>query len=763
MKHYTEFNLKAEDFSLRKDRKRGLVSDDVFTFDTEATSYFINPINGNITETFDANLDDDWRKRKTGNKKCGSFYNDYEKAGVCYIWMFQVKEEVYYGRYLNELPVFIEALSEAMNHAYFTVFVQNLPYDWQYLINVIDFDEVFARQARKPMYAISKAHRVMFRDAYILNMMSLENVGKKFNLAHAKKSGELDYNLARLPCTPLTAQELEYCEYDCKCLADYIAMKAEQYGNIWKIPLTQTGEVRNIIKEEIVDASKARSSFFALKNWKSKMEKMAENDINRYRVLLSAYAGGYVHANALHTSRIIKNVWSYDFASSYPSVMITEKYPCTRFVREDPSIDNLDYDRKCYILHLVFDCENAGSSSFLSVSKCTDIHDRFNTIEDNGRISIGRGIEVYLTDCDWQIAQRAYKIENLKVLEVFSARKEYLPKPILRSIEKLYKNKSDYKARVKNWGKIEETRELTPDEKSAKTLDEATLQFNKQCLNGIYGACVMKSVTDPVEYDYTRDDSGWVPYDCPDNMTLEEWATLCEIDAQNILTDSNSRLLFNFGWGVWVSAYARRNLWEAVLEIGDGTVYCDTDSIKGLPEKAEEAAAFVRGYNDRVDEKVRKSCEANGLDVETLLGIGRFDYEGTYDRFVTLGSKKYAYEKHGRLEITVSGVDKRRAVYDATEHAEKLDRLTSLKEFKNGKCWGAQTSGRLIRYYIDNQQPRTFVDYLGNSEVIDQKHAVCLQPSSYVLGVTDDYAALFAGIQEEYGRIHTATGLHVDY
>lgn len=89
--------------------------------------------------------------------------------------MMQVLDEVYYGRQLDELKVFLGIIHKVLGETtQWRVYVQNFPYDWQYCINVINFDEVFAREPRKPMFAISHEFSVEFRDAYVLNMMSLE-------------------------------------------------------------------------------------------------------------------------------------------------------------------------------------------------------------------------------------------------------------------------------------------------------------------------------------------------------------------------------------------------------------------------------------------------------------------------------------------------------------------------------------------------------------------------------------------------------------
>ena len=128
--------------------------------------------------------------------------------------------------------------------------------------------------------------------------------------------------------------------------------------------------------------------------------------------------------------------------------------------------------------------------------------------------------------------------------------------------------------------------------------------------------------------------------------------------------------------------------------------------------------------------------------------MGHFDYEGRYEDFITWGAKKYAVTKDGELEITVSGVNKKKAVWNKKREQKegienKYDAIESIDEFKISKVWGYHTSGRLIRYYCDAQEPETLIDYLGNTQTINQKHATVLQPTSYRLDGKgqDDYTS----------------------
>ena len=59
---------------------------------------------------------------------------------------------------------------------------------------------------------------------------------------------------------------------------------------------------------------------------------------------------------------------------------------------------------------------------------------------------------------------------------------------------------------------------------------------------------------------------------------------------------SRKRFLF-YPWGVFCTAYARRNLWAGILEFGDDYIYSDTDSIKCL--NIDKHMDYVNKYNEQ--------------------------------------------------------------------------------------------------------------------------------------------------------------------
>ena len=92
-----------------------------------------------------------------------------------------------------------------------------------------------------------------------------------------------------------------------------------------------------------------------------------------------------------------------------------------------------------------------------------------------------------------------------------------------------------------------------------------------------------------------------------------EWKTE-KPDAQHDLDKYNKsrrRFLF-YPWGVWCTAYARRNLFYGICEFAGDYIYADTDSIFCTNIEAHED--FINRYNELCEKKLRKMCEHYGLD-----------------------------------------------------------------------------------------------------------------------------------------------------
>ena len=216
--------------------------------------------------------------------------------------------------------------------------------------------------------------------------------------------------------------------------------------------------------------------------------------------------------------------------------------------------------------------------------------------------------------------------------------------------------------------------------------------------------------------------------------------------------NSPKRFLF-YPWGVFITAYARSNLWSGILEFGDDYVYSDTDSVKVM--NLNKHLNYVYKYNKLCEIKLRQMCKYHNLNYEDILlpktikgevkPIGIWDYEGHFDTFKTLGAKRYLIQIGDELEMTVSGVNKKIAVPYLIEKYGKENIFTI---FSKGLHIPEGKTGKLTHCYIDYLQTGTFTDYLGNSyNFTNEPPGVYLEGSSYDFDITQEYLDYLKGVQ----------------
>src|SRR5699024_4256862 len=176
--------------------------------------------------------------------------------------------------------------------------------------------------------------------------------------------------------------------------------------------------------------------------------------------------------------------------------------------------------------------------SYLSESKCYDVR---GGLINNGRIVEAESLKTTITEVDLDIIKGCYSWSGLGVANVYAAPKGYLPKSIVKSVLELYQDKTELK------------------DVEGK---EVEYMLSKGMLNSIYGMSVTNIVRDDIEY---TDD--WEVHEANVEEKIQEY------------NEKITRFLF-YPWGVWVTAYARRNLWTGIFAFGVDYIYSDTDSIK---------------------------------------------------------------------------------------------------------------------------------------------------------------------------------------
>lgn len=631
-----------------------------------------------------------------------SYYNN-DKVTCVYLWCFNINGEVIQGRTIEEFKQHIDIISKENQLSIYKrllIYVHNLAFEFQFIRKYFDWYHVFATDDRKPIKAVT-IKGIEFRDSLILSGYSLANVAK-ICLNKTIEKEDYDYNLIRHSQTPLTQSELHYNIRDTEIVNEYIKQQIEQYGDITKIPLTNTGRVRRYMRDFCLHTSKCHA-----KEGQSKYGKLMQNSpltIELYNMLKQAFQGGFTHANANYTNEVLDNISSCDISSSYPFALISEKYPSGEWVEVSNKQELKDL-LNTEDIALLFELEFKEIQSkimhemYLSSSKCTCE----NVIENNGRVYYASSCKTVVTDVDFKIIEKCYKWKTLKVGRCYKSYKSYLPTKFVKGILELYQDKT-----------------------TLKGVEGAEVEYlnKKGMLNSIYGMCVTDIVRDNISY----------------NDTWE--LTVANPEEQLKKYNFDKKRFTCYQWGVWCTAYARRNLWVMILNLKDDYVYSDTDSVKF--KNFDKYNKLFEIYNKKVYNKLINVCRYHKISFDMVSPqdikgkehlIGIYEYEDTYKHFKTLGAKRYMYtDKNNESHITIAGLSKQRGRDYIKENGQY--------EFFNNQMYiPANATGKQTHTYIDEERIFEVIDYLGNRATEKCLSGVHLEECEFTLSISKQYSS----------------------
>ena len=678
-------------------------------------------IDNHIYKSIDEILDDQIpfitsnKKIKYANVPCSidiessSFYENGEKRGVMYAFVIGINGKCYIGRTYEELWMSLDRIVDyyqLSDKKRMIFYIHNLSFEFQWFRKWRNWSKIFAKQERELLYALDDKG-IEFRCSLQLSGYSLANVGKNLTKYKVEKMvGDLDYKLIRHSETPLSDKELKYILNDALVVMAYIQEEIENhYNNITLLELTKTGKVRKYVRKICLygEKKRMRNKYYRYHNI---MKRLPITSVNEYEQLKRAFQGGFTHADSLRVDKTINNVHSFDFTSSYPAVMVMEKYPMEQGeLVEIKSKEEFERNIKlyCCIFDAVF--ENIESTFQyehpISISKCYRIE---KYISDNGRLVQADKIMITLTEIDYQIIRKFYRWDKFRIKNFRRYRKQYLPRDFVLSILNLYQKKT-----------------------TLKGVEDSIVEYNnsKEMLNSCYGMCVSDILCDKIEYNSNL----WEKV--PPNQ--EE-----EIQKYN---EKKNRFLC-YQWGVWVTAYARRNLFTAIYELKEDYIYSDTDSVKFV--NLEKHLEYFKRYNHGVHMKLEKAMEHHNIDIEltrpkTIKGntkvIGEWDYEECFEKFKTLGAKRYMIKDDKGYSLTVSGVNKYYAIpYLYQKYGDHI-----MDEFKDGLYIPPQFTGKNIHTYIDDETVGVITDYHGQELDYYEKSSIHLEESGYELSLSKEF------------------------
>lgn len=605
-----------------------------------------------------------------------------------YHWQACVDGIVCFGRTLEDYEYFMDQLCVHLDtrvNNRLVIYSHNLGYEFQFIKRMHVWTDVFAR-SKKAVIRACTSKGLEFRCSYLLSNESLEKfcqhqgatfVKVKNEIVDENEGYEYDYSKFRTPCTPMTDEELSYCYNDVYGLWECINSLLRE-DTLDSIPLTSTGYVRRDVRNAVMS------------NKYSRYVKSLALTPELYTMCKEAFRGGDVHANYLCVGEVHKSIDSFDYKSSYPAVMLMEQFPSTPFIKLSES-HLQEYLHKG--LALLFHVKLFGVTikdhmdmPYISVSKALEKSPDY--INDNGRILECSMLSLCITEIDYHIIHDVYSIEYEEITDLYGCEKGYLPTGIREQTLEYFRRKT--------------LLDGEPD-------SEYEYMKSKNRLNSIFGMMCTDITNDEYVFNGTEFEK-----EKPD-LT----------DA--IATHYNSRKLFlAYQWGIWVTAYARLALHRARKLMDNETIYQDTDSIK-LPS----------GYKDRVEEfnaEIMRKIKSSPIQpcAPTRDGkmkyMGLLEYEGTYDLFITWGSKKYAVKKDGKVSITVAGLSK-------SKGREKLEK-DGFHCFRRG--WRVEPSGNMVAYY--NEEPLRLVTEGGDTFTVGSSCAMF--DTAYTLDITDEYSSL---------------------
>ena len=684
----------------------------------------------NITCAFDIETSTVYTKDDIGELKPHSFM---------YVWQFQYGE-LYtvlgrtwseFARLLRHLKIqqakWMQKQRTKTNRPLFVVFVHNLAYEWQFLQGVFKFenDDCFFRDVRKPIYC-RLFNVVEFRCSYLHSNMSLAKFGENMGATVRKLDGsEFDYSKVRYPWTKLTDYEIAYCINDVKTLVEALNIEMHRDGDtLVTLPLTSTGYVRRDLKEAV------RPLYWSLR--------MLNPSLDCYNLLRRCFRGGDTHANRYRVGEIQGAGGSLDIESSYPFTLATDNYPMGAFWKLEDSPDMMDRILKLiragnaviadYHIKGLKLKDPKNPMPYLPISK-THPH---GYQEDNGRLLACDMCVAALTEVDLMIVLDEYDYYTISAYNVWTAIKGPLPKAARDVVIDYYRKKTQLK---KVPGK------------------EYEYMKSKNKLNACYGMFAQQSVHPIIIYD---------------NEKLKNEPYHKHIPEDEAAAAELQKAPFPYQWGVYTTAYARRNLRRGIKLIPcdengiSRIIYCDTDSIKYVGPDPDFSA-----LNAKIEIEARRTGATAYNSKHEFHYMGKWDDDGHFKQFITQGAKRYAYiDNDDHLKVTVSGVtDKPITAADLRKHPELKDsdlgtlwkqyELKTLENFREGMTW--KEAGGTAAVYNDTDDFQ-YTDIETGKKVWISPN-VSIVDTSYTLTLETNYkdllenVALFLRFCEETGRI----------
>lgn len=565
-----------------------------------------------------------------------------------YLWCFcfDLTGEVIFGRNWNDLNEFFEMLENFgfdYDHRLY-VYLDDLSKFFCYSKKYIDFDEEMT--AKSPSQILHLTYKgLIFRDFQMYFEKTIDDHIYISDMNARNYHIEPDEENVSDKCE-LTDQETDYCSR--RVLEIAAAMRREidmvYQGDVSSVRLTRTQRIEAIISHKMRLCDDEKQLYWLIYGMNPVSSEWGRNVL--LPQLRKAFFGGTTFLEEKYLNELLSDVWSADLISAYCAEFFLSKFPMSRFKvltlpqSYEEIFSDSYYNKKALLI--TFEATNVKlKRGALAVLPSAMRHYYINlgsTEEKKDAIQRAQGlklnkskiIRMTLTDIDFELFCESYSFDDIKILGLIGARYGYLPDYILFTVAELYKNKmsaKEKKRELERLGLFDEFQEMLYDD-------------DKSSLARLYGIFTKSPVV--CQYRYSKEKRD------------------IELVSSSYLLEKHRFRPVVYQWGVWTVSHVRKKLCSlrgALRGCKCRTISGDTDCVNFTGS----AASIIADFNEKVNARVAKRCEAVGIDPKDLKELGTLEVK-KYKYYRITGLKQYAVvketEKGDEFEPICGGMDK---------------------------------------------------------------------------------------------------------
>ena len=526
------------------------------------------------------------------------------------------------------------------------------------LLNIYELDEDACLRDKKTYSVLAFNNLLELRDFTQLLDLPLENAIDILQIEHSIK-GNWDKYKIRNQSDILTEEELLYSYTRCICLLECMHKFMTIYNlTLNTIPYGLGGLTKKSIRDniDIACSHKTIPSINIYKKNYFKNSLLSFEDLMQFK---SNVYGPYVGYNEEYRNEVIDDeVQGYDFLSSYPYVMLSEKYPNSKYTKcDDITWDNM---KKCnwreYTFDVILQNVIAKPNTPTIINTIDNIkiekpeYGTSHNLRSATKIEFWCPSKVYL-----QCILECYYVESIEISNVKACHLGYLPKPITDTIK-----------------------QLVIDKQSSKG-DIAKYHFAKVRVTSCNGLFLQRldNITDEKSYKKYYVQQRFLPYQT----------------------------------GILILHYALRNLIE-LTKCCDIWLYSDTDSVYGVYWNKDK----IKAYNKSCKDKLKYA----GNTIKNI-PLGMAELEHNCKQFRYIAPRRYAFKEGNELIFKVSGRAGSVNINDQISDINDFNDSTIIKNvlFSNAHCYadiniddnGNDYCGYVNNYYKDMELKKHNEEY----------------------------------------------------